>query len=280
MTAQLENGYTRIANELLDVIAMAKFNGSQFRIVLAVIRYTYGFNRKSAEMSVSYLSKATGIPERHVRKEVDRLIDGKVLIEYKEPTKTSSRELGLNKNHMEWCMCTSGVDTPEEQLHLSGEEQIDRRGGEQTLHSGEEQLHPQERHIKDNIKDSNKDNICREIFDHWQEQNIIVHRVLTKPIKNAIISALKENTPDEIKESMTHFAIMLKDQGYELCSYAWGIDTFLNRKKGYKLFLSDGEKWMNYQNWVKGRASPPGQGFKNKSALVDQFFGLEETDSG
>lgn len=267
MTAQLENGYTRLANELMDVIAMTKFNGSQFRIVLAVIRYTYGFNRKSADMSVSYLAKATGLPERHVRKEVNRLIDGKVFIEYKEPTETSSRELGLNKNHSEWCICTGGADAPEEQLHLTGEVQLHRGGEEQMMHSGEEQLHPQERHIKDNIKDSFKDNICRAIFEHWQEQNIIVHKAITKPIKNAINTALKDNTADEIKNSMTHFSIMLKDQSYELCSYAWGIDTFLNRKKGYKLFLDDGEKWMNYQSYVKNKASPSAN---NKASPVSK----------
>lgn len=143
-SAQLENGYTRIANELMEQIAKAKFNGSQFRILLTVLRYTYGYNRKSAELSISYIAEHTGLPARHVRKEVDRLIQGKVLIEHKEPTKTSSREMGLNKNYQEWSICTRGADAPEEQLL--------HRGGEQTLHSGEEQLHPQERKPKKNIK--------------------------------------------------------------------------------------------------------------------------------
>jgi phage replication O-like protein O len=159
MTAQLENGYTRIANELMEVISRTKLNGSQFRIILAVVRHTYGFNRSSAEMSISYLSNATGLPERHVRKELDRLLRERVLIEYKKPTKTSSREIGINKNHNEWFVCTSGKDTPEVQIDQRGEVQLLHSGEEQLLHSGEEQLHPQERQLKENIKDSIKDRV-------------------------------------------------------------------------------------------------------------------------
>ena len=40
--AQIKEGFAPIPNKLLDVISMAKLNGSQFRIVLAVIRHTYG----------------------------------------------------------------------------------------------------------------------------------------------------------------------------------------------------------------------------------------------
>ncbi len=273
MTAQLENGYTRIANELMDIIAQTKFNGSQFRIIMAVVRYTYGFNRKSAEMSVSYLAKATGLPERHVRKEVDRLLLGNILIEYKEPTKTSSRELGLNKNHLEWCICTSGADTPEVQLHLTGEVQIDRRGGEQLLHSGGVQLHPQERQLKDNIKDSIKDML----FEHWNSLGIIVHRPPMSPdISKALDKVVAK--PDFFITCMDHYSKMYHDKNYGLCNYAWGLTTFIGRSKGYKYFSDDGEKWINYQNDTKQRASP--RTSSNKAALVDQFLGLGDVNSG
>lgn len=44
--ADLDNGYTRIANELLDAIMLAGLTKHQLLIVMAVWRKTYGFNKK------------------------------------------------------------------------------------------------------------------------------------------------------------------------------------------------------------------------------------------
>lgn len=251
MTAQLENGYTRIANELMEAISMAKFNGSQFRIVLAVLRQTYGFNRKSAEISISFLSKATGIEERHIRKEVDRLINSHVLNEYAPPTNTSSREMGVNKDYTQWCICTRGTGIPEEQIHPTGEEQLDQGGEEQTLHPGEEQLPPQEIQPKENIKD----NIKNMLFEHWRSLNIIRHKELTPEISRALDKVIKD--PEYFITCMDHYATMYHDKTYKLCSYPWGLVTFFGREKGYKLFDNEGEKWLHYQQHLKERASPP-----------------------
>lgn len=44
---QIENGYTRIANELLEALLLANLSKRQLLVALAVIRQTYGFNRKT-----------------------------------------------------------------------------------------------------------------------------------------------------------------------------------------------------------------------------------------
>ena len=68
---QLENGYTKIANELLVAIYGTNFNATQLKIILCVIRYTYGFNRKSHELSIGFISKATGISKRYISEELN-----------------------------------------------------------------------------------------------------------------------------------------------------------------------------------------------------------------
>lgn len=65
---QVENGFTRIANELMEVVMLQKFNGSQFKIILAIWRYTYGFSRKSHDFSLTFLSKATNIHKQQVKR--------------------------------------------------------------------------------------------------------------------------------------------------------------------------------------------------------------------
>ena len=88
------------------------------------------------------------------------------------------------------------------------------------------------------------------VFNFWNEQQIIVHKKLTPAMEKTIDKTLQESTVEEIKTSISHYSKMLKDKKYEYCSYAWSLENFLNREKGYKLFLDDGEKWINYCNFV------------------------------
>lgn len=99
---QRENGYTAIANELLEQIYLCSFNGTQLRIILFMLRYTYGFNRKSCEMSLSFLHSSVGGDKRTLRRELQKLINGNVIQIISEATFSSSRELAVNKNYEGW----------------------------------------------------------------------------------------------------------------------------------------------------------------------------------
>lgn len=113
---QLENGYTRIANELLEETAKLKLNGTQFRIIHILWRYTYGFQRKEHDFSVNFLCKALGMKrsqEKQIRRELEELMAIKVVNEIKQPTKNSARKLSFNKDYSQWIHKTSGLLRPE-----------------------------------------------------------------------------------------------------------------------------------------------------------------------
>ena len=99
---QKENGYTTIANELVEVLSKSNFSGTQLRIVLFLMRYTYGFNRKTAKLSNKFISEGTGIHSISVSREVKNLVEQNVLIEAEKPTFNSARVLGVNKNYDSW----------------------------------------------------------------------------------------------------------------------------------------------------------------------------------
>lgn len=99
---QKENGYTTIANELVEVLSKSNFSGTQLRIILFVMRYTYGFNRKTAKLSNKFISEGTGIHHISVSREVKNLVEQNVLIEAEKPTFNSARVLGVNKNYDSW----------------------------------------------------------------------------------------------------------------------------------------------------------------------------------
>lgn len=99
---QKENGYTSIANELLEQFYRRRFSASQLKILLLVIRFTYGFNRKTASLSNAFIAAGTGIHEVTVSKEVGTLLRDNVLKLHKKPTFHNSRIIGINKDYEGW----------------------------------------------------------------------------------------------------------------------------------------------------------------------------------
>lgn len=97
---QLEDGYTKIADEILENMARVKLSPTQYRIIFVVWRYTYGFNRKCHYLSLSFLEKATGCDRRSLQREVKKMIDQRILVE--QTTEKQTRSLGFNKRFSEW----------------------------------------------------------------------------------------------------------------------------------------------------------------------------------
>ncbi|MGE7951654.1 replication protein [Lysinibacillus xylanilyticus] len=98
---QLKNGHTRIANEILEEIMKLNLNGTQFRLLLAIWRYTYGFQRKTNEISTSFLTKAINANRTQVNRELATLIDRNIISVIGIGSK-GARMMGVNKNYEEW----------------------------------------------------------------------------------------------------------------------------------------------------------------------------------
>lgn len=95
---QVENGYTRIANELLERFPMPGMNGSELRLVLVITRKTYGFSKTSDRISLSQFSKASGMNRAQAVETLRSLIEKKIVIKDGSVYK-------LNKNYDEWVVC-------------------------------------------------------------------------------------------------------------------------------------------------------------------------------
>ena len=66
MDVQLENGFVKIANSLLDKLAKTQLSGNQWRVLIAILRSTYGWNRKTDRISITQFELKTGLKRRHV----------------------------------------------------------------------------------------------------------------------------------------------------------------------------------------------------------------------
>ena len=96
---QLEDGYIRIANELFDAILSFKFTYRQINVLLAVLRKTYGYGKKSDDISASQIGKMCGMPRPHVASTLVELEQLNVL--FREPGKYGTIT-SINKKYSEW----------------------------------------------------------------------------------------------------------------------------------------------------------------------------------
>lgn len=70
---QTENGYTRIANELLEALTKIRIPGEARQVFDFIIRKTYGFNQKDDAISLSQFCLATGLKKNAVCKGLAKL---------------------------------------------------------------------------------------------------------------------------------------------------------------------------------------------------------------
>lgn len=92
---QVENGYTKIANELLEAFTRTNLSSYQFRIVAAILRKTYGWQRKDGFITVTQLAKITGISKGHVSRTKKELIGRKIVT-------SLGNKIALNKDYTQW----------------------------------------------------------------------------------------------------------------------------------------------------------------------------------
>ena len=87
------------------------FRRGELRLVLAVLRLTYGWRTKAAPISARQLARATGFSSRHAKRLLRALVAAGVLLRSKQGRRNV---LGLNKRFWEWDLCTTSAhgDSP------------------------------------------------------------------------------------------------------------------------------------------------------------------------
>ena len=94
---QLKNGYTKIVNNLLEQFFIRDFSPIQLRILLMLIRFSYGCNKKTAKIKPQNLFNTAYVYECDIKRELKHLERNKVITcDYEE------KVFSLNKNFDEW----------------------------------------------------------------------------------------------------------------------------------------------------------------------------------
>ncbi|YBF68988.1 replication protein [Klebsiella pneumoniae] len=190
--ADLDDGFTRIANELLEAVMHAGLSQHQLLVFMAVMRKTYGFNKKSDWVSNEQISVLTGILPHKCSAAKSALVKRGILTQ-------TGRVIGINKAVSEWSSLP--VKGTEKEPYLkkvtlpeSGKKSLPESGKAYYLN----QVNTKDKHTKDNKDNINNppkspravsfdasavqlpDWLSAEIWSSW----VAYRRDLKKPIKS------------------------------------------------------------------------------------------------
>lgn len=112
---QKENGYTPIANELLEQIMSFDFSKRQLLVLLAISRMTYGYSKKSDALSGWQIAKLTKLDRSSVSKTINELLELNVITKLDTGRVSHGvlvNEIAINKLYKDWLTVdkTSTVD--------------------------------------------------------------------------------------------------------------------------------------------------------------------------
>lgn len=194
---ELSDGFTRVANEVIEEVAKHKFNGTQLRILLIVWRQTYGWRRKSAELSATYLATALQSDLRGVKKELNHLLDIKVLAVHKPAKGKNGRFIGFNKYTDQWLV---GDNRPPQKLESTGGQLPTYQVDDYTPELVDNR--PPKKEKKENIKkgEINMPNIYEEIISYLNQKTGKKYSSKVKTNKDLINGRISEGrTLDDFK---------------------------------------------------------------------------------
>lgn len=78
-TPQIEQGYTKIANEIVGYLAKTYMSSYESQILWAIFSKTYGFNKKEDWVSNSQFVEITGMHKAHVSRTLKKLMLRKIV---------------------------------------------------------------------------------------------------------------------------------------------------------------------------------------------------------
>ncbi|WP_367376507.1 replication protein [Hafnia alvei] len=120
--ADIDDGYTRVANELLEAIASADLTARQLKVMLAYVRKTYGFNKKTDRIADEQIAQVTGLSRQNVNKAKKELLSMNCLL-------LDGNKIGVNKEVSAWqfskCLQVSNFVSKSETKCVSKLETID-----------------------------------------------------------------------------------------------------------------------------------------------------------
>ena len=156
-TPQLEDGYIRIAREIVKQLIKLHLSGNEWQIVWGVWDKTWGWHKKEDAISLTQFEKMTALSRPSVKEAIDKLVGKKVLVVRKEPFINVYR---FNKVYSDWIV-------PKKVL-VGFSVTTSREKGTRVVGKKEPKLVPKKEHTIDN-----KDTYTKDIYTKYTSNKLL-----------------------------------------------------------------------------------------------------------
>lgn len=96
---QLENGYVKIANEIMEALAGIRISGEENQCLFVILRKTYGWNKREDAIAISQFASLTGLKRPGVVRAINNLLKKQLII---KNDKGEINKYKLNKDFHQW----------------------------------------------------------------------------------------------------------------------------------------------------------------------------------
>ena len=79
VSPQVENGFTRIANEIIEALWKVNLSPYETRVLWFLLRKTYGWKKKTDWITLSQFSKNIGLDRRLIHRTLKSLFSKKII---------------------------------------------------------------------------------------------------------------------------------------------------------------------------------------------------------
>jgi len=100
--ADCDDGYTRLANDILETAYKVRLNGNAMSVLLAVVRMTYGWNKTRDRIAGVQIADETELSESEVSRAISQLVERNIITV--EGDKRKVKTIGINKKIDEWIL--------------------------------------------------------------------------------------------------------------------------------------------------------------------------------
>ncbi|MEL4371397.1 replication protein [Shewanella xiamenensis] len=149
--ADLDDGYLRLSNTLVDALCCTKLSDRESRVLHAVIRRTYGFGKSMDWICLEQLAEMTGIYTTNICLAIKSLTDRNILIK-------SGRKLGVNPVISEWSDKPSAAEKSKKTTIKTDNKIINSDNS--IIETDNQNYRNREIQKKDNITKDSINNIC------------------------------------------------------------------------------------------------------------------------
>lgn len=256
--SRLCKGFTKVPNHLLNTVMKCQFSGVELKLILAILRYTSGFSRESAELSLNFLAGEIGSCTSVVSRQLKKLIGMNVIQICCINPRTKTRMFKINDDVESW-------RTPQKptlyQTVNSGLDQMVNNGSDHLVNPDIYQTVN-----KESTKWSNK------VYTKWSTNKDNINIILYKKIKERV------SLPEKLDEAFSKWLEYKTERGdvYTEIPLATLIKTVEDRAKASGedevIRVIDECIASNYKNiiWEKLK----------KSEIKNDFAGIKSDFAG